>query len=123
MVQASLNDHMYGPYVLYVPIDYYNKLADDYKTNSDRTILERVLAIPQITNVRPTENLPGGASGKVVLVQMTRDVIDMVDGIQPMPIMWDSNGGMTINFKVMAIMVPRIKSDHLGRSGITQFSV
>lgn len=122
MMQSSNNDHMYGPYILYVPNDYFNRLGDDYKAASDRTILERLLALPGIQDVRSAEQLPGGATGKVVLVQMTRDVIDLVNGMEPTPIMWETNGGLTLNFKVMAIMVPRIKSDYLGQSGITVYT-
>lgn len=123
MIQAELNDNMFGPYVLYVPIDYYNRMSDDYKTNSDRTILERVLAIPQISAVKPSQNLPGGATGQVLLVQMTRDVVDIVVGMEPMLVQWDTHGGMMTNFKTMAIMIPRVKSDQTGQSGIAHFSV
>lgn len=122
MIQVELNDNMFGPYVMYVPLDYYNRMSDDYKTNSDRTILERALAIPQISAIKPSQNLPTGASGEVVLVQMTRDVVDMVVGMEPMTVQWDTHGGMQTNFKVMSIMIPRVKSDQTGQSGIAHFS-
>ena len=123
MMAALVADNMYGPYDLVIPNDYYVRLADDYKAGSDRTIMERVLAIPGIESIMPSAYLTGGASGKVVLYQTSTDVVDMVDGIQPTMVQWDSHGGLQMNFKVMAIMVPRLKADMTGQSGIAHFSV
>ncbi len=123
MMLANRTDHYYGPYILYVPIDYWNKLQEDYKADSDRTILERILAIEGVEGVRSTEQLTGGGSGEVLLISMERDVVDFVDGQQPTPIEWDEMGGLVKHFKVMAIMVPRMKSDFTGQSGIAHYSV
>lgn len=123
MIDALVSDNMYGPYNLYVPTSYFTRLSDDYKANSDRTIMERILAIPQIQAVIPSSFLAGGASGEVVMLQTTSDVIDVVDGIQPTPVMWDSHGGMVMNFKVLSIMLPRIKADVEGQCGVAHFSV
>jgi uncharacterized linocin/CFP29 family protein len=122
MMAALVVDNMYGPYVLYVPNDYYTRLADDYKANSDRTILERLLAIPGLSSVLPTSYLVGGTNGQVVLMQATSDVVDVIDGIQPTPVMWDSHGGFVMNFKVMAIMIPRVKDDASGQCGIAHYT-
>jgi uncharacterized linocin/CFP29 family protein len=123
MIQASYDQHMYGPFVLYVPLDYYVAMSEDFKAESDRTILERVKAIPGITDIKPAEQLTGGASGKVVLAQLTRDVVDMVNGMSPTVVQWESHGGFVMHFKVFAIMVPRFKSDEQSQSGITVFAV
>lgn len=123
MMGDLADENMYGPYELHVPIDYWNKLQADFKANSDRTILERILAIEGISAVRQTPFLPTGASGEVVLFQTTSDVIDIVDGMQPTTVQWDSEGGMVANFKVMAIMVPRVKSDAKGQCGVAHYHV
>lgn len=123
MMSALVADNMYGPYDLVIPNDYYVKLADDYKAASDRTIMERVMAIPGIESITPSTYLGAGATGKIVLFQTTSDVLDMVDGIQPTMVTWDTHGGMQMNFKVMAIMVPRLKADASGQCGIAQYQV
>lgn len=123
MITAAHADNMYGPYRLYVPASYWVKLADDYKANSDRTILERIEAIPSITGVRPSDDLLDGGTGEVVLVQFTKDVVDMVVGQQPTVVEWDTDGGFRMMFKVFSILVPRIKNDFNNRSGIAHFSV
>lgn len=123
MIAALVADNMFGSYMLYVPATFWNKLLDDYKANSDRTILERIMAIAGIAGVKMSTNLSDGASGEVILVQMTSDVVDMADGMQPTTVQWDSNGGMVMNFKVLAIMAPRTKSDANGQCGIAHYSV
>lgn len=120
MIGIANGDHFYGPFVLYVPLPAYINMMNDFKAETGETILERLLKIPVIADVRPSENL---ATTNVVMVQMTRDVVDMVDGIQPTVIQWESKGGMQINFKVMAIMVPRVRpGDYSTQSGIVHYS-
>lgn len=123
MILALQQDNHYGPYGLYVPIDYYNKLLDDFKTNSDKSTLSRLLEIPDLEFIKISRNLTGGASGEVIMVELSSDVVDMIDGMQPTMIEWESEGGMMINFKIMAIMAPRMKSDAAGQSGIAHYSV
>lgn len=114
MIGKLQADKFYGPYVLYVPLDYHTNLGNDFKTNSDKTIMQRLKEVPGIQDIRPSENL----TSEAILVQLTRDVVDMIDGMQPTTLMWPSHGGMVYNFKVMAIMAPRFKSDRNGQSGI-----
>ncbi len=123
IILALQSDNMYGPYMLYVPIDYFNKLLEDFKANSDKSILKRLMEIPDLEGIKISRNLSSGATGEVIMVQMTRDVVDMVDGMQPTTIQWETNGGMKLHFKVMSIMVPRFKSDANSQSGIAHYSV
>lgn len=119
MVNAADADKAYGPYILYVPFQVLTYLGDDYKANSDKTIMQRLLEIPRIEAVKGSSFLSGT---NIVLVQLTSDTVDMINGFQPTMIQWESHGGMVLNFKVMSIMFPRIRSDFDGRSGIVHFS-
>lgn len=119
MIGVLISDNMYGPYTIYVPYDAYTHLGDDFKANSDKTIMQRLMEVPGIGAVKPSARF----TNEVLMVQMTSDVVDIVVGMQPTPVMWDSHGGFKTNFKVMAMMFPRIKSDMDGQSGIAHFSV
>jgi len=118
MVQKAYDDHMYGPFVLYVPLNIMTYMGNDFKANSDKSIIQRVKEIEGIADVRPSENL----TAEALLVQMSSDVVDMVDGIQPTVLSWESHGGMVLNYKVMAIMVPRFKSDYSTQCGIVHYT-
>lgn len=119
MIQKAYDDHMYGPFMLYVPINVMTILGNDFKTNSDKSILQRLLEIDGIEGIKSTANL----SGSVLLVQMTADVIQMIDGIQPTTVQWESHGGFVLNFKVIAIMLPRVRNDSEGQSGIVHYTI
>ena len=115
MISAAHGDRMYGPYILYVPTNYWVALQDDFKADSDKTILNRLREVSGIEDIKVADKL---ADDNVLLVQMTKSNVDMVVGMQPTTVEWESQGGMMMMFKVMSIMVPRVKLDHNGNSGI-----
>lgn len=120
MIKQAQNGFYFGPYMLYVPSNYWLKLQEDFKTEVSGTIIERLRSISDIIDVRVVDKL---ADDNVVLVQMTRSVIDMIVGFQPRVVEWEGQGGMVNYFKVMSIWVPRPKSDLNGNSGIVHGSV
>jgi len=119
MQAASKALNMYGPWMMYVPSAVYTAMGADFKANGDRTILERLLAIPGISGIKESKDL---TASNIIMIQMTNDVVDLIDGMQPTTVQWETDGGMVVNFKVMAIMVPRIKFDYINQSGIVHFS-
>jgi len=120
MINKAQADGFYGPYVLYVSGPSYTHMGDDYKAASDKSIISRILEIPDIQAVMPSDNITD--HGQVILVQMTSETVDLIVGMQPTVVHWESQGGMVHNFKVMAILVPRLKSDQGGRTGLVHYS-
>lgn len=123
MIASLKADNMFGPYWLYIPTTFDNKLDDDYKAESDVTIRERIMKINSIAAIRVSTDLADGASGEAILVQFTEDVVDLVLGQQPTTVQWETSGGMIFNFKILSIMVPRMKNDQTLQSGIAHYSV
>lgn len=119
MSTALVNDNMYGPYVLYIPTNVALQFAKDYKAGSDKSVIARLMELPTLADIKWSKDLP---ANEVLLVQMTDDVIQLVDGMQPTTIEWETYGGFVVNFKVMAIIVPRIRNDFINQSGIAHFS-
>lgn len=112
-------DKKYGPYNLYVGTTMGNAMQSDYSaTKGENTIMQRVEDIQaggRNIRVRITDMLP---TGKAVLVQMTSDVVEVVNGQSPTVIPWTSLDGFTIHNLVMAIVIPRVRSDYDGNSGV-----
>jgi uncharacterized linocin/CFP29 family protein len=115
MRQKAIDNLATGPWVLYLSPDWGQYLDEDFKQFSDRTLRERLQAIDGLGDVRVAWYLTGF---QAILVQMTSDVIREVIGMDVTTLQWATNGGMTLNFKVMAIMVPQIRADIQNRSGI-----
>jgi uncharacterized linocin/CFP29 family protein len=119
MISALQADFFYGPYVVYIPLNYDNKLNEDYKANSDLTIRQRILEMPQIEDIRASEFL---AANTVLMFQPTKEVLDLVDGFGPTLVQWDGAGGFEFFFKVIAMMIPRMKWNKSLNSGVAHFS-
>jgi len=115
MLQAARDDKHFGPFVLYVPTGYEFKLDEDYSDQYPRTVRDRIEALTGIERVEVADRL---AANNVVLVQMTRDVVDLAIAQPISTIQWSTQGGMVENFKVMACWAARLKSDYDGRAGI-----
>lgn len=109
-------DHFYGPYTIYIPAEYEGKLDEDYREAGDqRTLRQRIMALSGIAEIKVADRLTGD---NVVVVQLTREVVDLAVAQGISTIQWNVMGGMQQHFKVMACWVPRLKADYEGNSGI-----
>jgi uncharacterized linocin/CFP29 family protein len=120
MKQAAINDRHYGPWIIYIPTNYETVMDDDFKANSDKTIRQRILEVEGVQDVRVSDKL---TANEVIFVHLSADVVRMVEGLNITTVDWETEGGMQLNFKVMAILVPQIRADQNGRSGIIHGSV
>jgi len=121
MRKESTDRKRYGPWVLYVSPDWALYLDADYSANKgENTVRQRIRAIEGISDIRQLDWLTGL---QFVLVEMTARNIRMVIGLDLTTIQWDTIGGMRQNFKVMTIVVPQLRTDGDGNSGIVHGSV
>ena len=119
MIQDAHDNLHFGPYTLYVPSNWFVTLLEDFKADSDKTIIQRLQEIPSISAIKPADKL---ANSNAVLVEMTSSNVDMVVGFEPMVVQWSSGDEMTSHYKVMAIMVLRPKEDSNGNIGLVHLS-
>lgn len=111
-------DKKYGPYNLYVGTNIGLQMNVDFKANGNDSILQRLQEINsggRNLRVKSADMMPANTA---VLVQMTDDVVRIVNGQAPTVIPWTSNNGMEFFNMVMAIMVPQVRSDYDGNSGV-----
>lgn len=120
MMEDARDAFHYGPYVLYTGTGWERYLGEDFKTNSDKNLRNRLLETDNLTDIRALDFLSGF---DLILVQMSTDVVREVIGMDITTVQWDSHGGMQKNFKVMAIMVPQLRADQNSNTGIVHGSV
>jgi hypothetical protein len=118
--QVMINDRHYGPYGIYIPTAYETKLDEDYvgstpDTNATITVRQRLMQIERLEFIEVNDKLP---ADNIVMVQLTSDVVRIVNGMGLQNIEWDQEGRFITKHKVMAIQVPQIRSDANGRSGL-----
>lgn len=118
--QAKIALH-YGPYKLYLGTAWDQYLDEDYSSQKGtNTLRQRLGAIDSILEVSSLDYLSGF---EVILVQMTSDVVREVIGMNITTVQWPSAGGLQTNYKVMAIMVPQLRADYNGNTGIVHATV
>ncbi len=122
MMQQSRDDNFYGPWMLYNSPAYDQYLDGDYSTAGTgwSTLRERIKRIPGIVDMKTADYLTGS---RLLLVQMTSDVVRMVVGMDMTTLHWPTHGGLMENFKVMTILVPQTRADQDGKCGIVEGAV
>ena len=61
-------------------------------------------------------------ANNVVMVQLTEDVVRVIEGLPLTNVEWTSPGNMIFNFKIMTITVPQLRADQEGNSGIAHLA-
>lgn len=115
----------YGPFMLYHSTDWDQWLDNDYGVAAgtsygytpSQTLRQRLRQIEDIRDVRRLDFFTDTYS--LLLVQMTGDVARAIDGMGITTVQWETRGGMMLNFKVMAIQVPQVRSQYIGTSTST----
>jgi uncharacterized linocin/CFP29 family protein len=118
-IQALRDAHQYGPYMVYLPTGAELQMGNDYKAESDKTVQQRLLEIEGMSGFRIVDNVP---ANEMIIVSMQASTVDMVIGERLQTIQWDAHGGFQVNFKGFQIMVPRIRTDADGNSGVAHFT-
>ncbi len=128
MLNTMYDDKRYGPFMLYHSTDWDQYLDHDYSfingtnwaANPSQTLRERIKKIPNIQDVRRLDFLTPAASHAfvLILVQMTSDVVQAINGMEITTVQWEEKGGLKLGFKAMAIKVPLFKSDYNNLCGI-----
>jgi len=124
-IEALRENKFYGPFMVYHSPDWSRYLdADYYRLESSgavaptKTLRNRLREIEDVRDVKRLDLLPNPFT--FLLIQMTSDVARAVNGLNMTTVQWETQGGMRLNFKVMCIHVPQLRSDFYGNCGILQ---
>lgn len=117
MIGKLQADFKYGPYRMYVGTAIGNALTTDYSVLNAQglTIRDRLMKLDSLEAIKVADQMPANT---VILMQMTSDVVRIINGQPPTVIPWTSPDGFTLYWLVMAIMIPQVRSDYDGNSGI-----
>lgn len=114
-LQSQLAFH-YGPWRLYNSPNWDKFLDGDYSAaKGDNTLRDR---IAKIDGISPPSTLDFLTGYQMLLVQQTTDVVREVIGMDFTTMQWETDGGLMINFKILGILVPQIRADYNGNTGI-----
>jgi uncharacterized linocin/CFP29 family protein len=115
LLEAADAIYYFGPFYLYVPTNFWSRLRSEQNSYTGSNYLQRLKQYAEIAAVKPADVLE---DDEIVMVQMTRDTIDLAVGSDITNIEWQTMGGLVQHMKVMAAMAPRIKADANGSCGV-----
>jgi len=116
MTEALRNKGFRGPFRAYIANTQFSQLLALTGANLSETQLSVIQrTIPYLKSITPSDRL---TAGNVVVVQMTRDTVDLAVGQDITPVSWQEYGGMVNEFRILGAMVPRIKYDSNGNAGV-----
>lgn len=116
MCQLSRTINHFGPWVLYIPIQYAVVIDQDYHIGTgdypvNGSLRQRLGMIPDLQDIKISKNL---ANDNVVLVEMNPTTVKLIEGIEPTVVDWTMPAAptWTHNFKALAMQVPMFLSDY-----------
>jgi hypothetical protein len=117
MIQQATDVFKGGPFGAYFSTGWSIFFNRDYSPVAPGygTLMGRLRQTEEVAWWRKLEFLTGF---EILLVQLDPMNIETLNGMPLTTLQWDSHGGMQLNFKVMTIRVPRIRSDANSKSGI-----
>jgi uncharacterized linocin/CFP29 family protein len=118
--QTLQNAKHYGPYVIYYSSAWDRYLDDDFNTNyPNKTLRNRIKEIDGISDVRTLDYLDTDASTyNMLILEMDTGTVRLVIGMDFTTLEWDDMGGLRKNYKVMCIIIPQLRADIDGNTGI-----
>jgi uncharacterized linocin/CFP29 family protein len=119
MKQKLIDAYHYGPYGVWIPTNFETALDSDFKAASDKSVRQRLSEVEGVEFVEVADKL---TADNVGMASLTEDVIRMVVGMDVQTVEWDDEGGLVTNYKVMAIIVPQVRTDYAGRCGIVHYT-
>lgn len=116
-LQALRENKKFGPYMVYIAANLETRLDGDYAagTSDVRTIRQRLMEYNRVEDIKVADFLP---DNNVIIIQLTRDVVDLAIGMDLATVQWQLMGGMGEEFRTMAVWVQRIKADANNPAGI-----
>lgn len=114
---AEIEEHAYGPYVLFLSARVKPKLREDYNPDgaTEKTILQKIRDLEEIDEVVFSD-----AQDKedVILAQLTSDVVDVGVASDIQTIEASSMHGWHNDYQTFAAMAPRFKADGDSHCGV-----
>lgn len=119
-ISQLYDDKHYGPFVIYHSTDWSQYMNRTYSyaggNNQGQTLRDVLLRIEDVQDVRRLDFLT--STFTLLIVQMTSEVCQAVNGLGLTTVQWPTVGGLQQNWKVMVIWVPLLRADYSGNCGI-----
>lgn len=116
MIQKLDDQNFGGPYGVYFSRGWTQYLSKDYSAAyPGATLRTKLNDVDEIRFVRKATRL---SNFQIVIVKLDRNVIEAIQGMPLTTLQWTEEGGMELLYKVLGIMVPRVRANAEADVGI-----
>ena len=119
MIDASTQAYHYGPWDLYYSTGLLKYMMQQFSVYDSTALEAAIRKLPGLASVQMLDYLTGN---QLLLVERSSSVARIVMGMDITTVQWQENGGATEKFRVMAMMVPQLKTDINSNCGIVHYS-
>jgi uncharacterized linocin/CFP29 family protein len=120
MTVASVGANHYGPWDLYYSTGLMGPMLRPFSDQYDGgSLVNRIAAIPGINSVQMLDYLSGN---QLLLVQRDPETAQVLVGMDVTTVQWSENGGASQKLRVMAMMIPLMKTDANSTTGIVHYT-
>jgi uncharacterized linocin/CFP29 family protein len=120
MIKASVDNFHYGPWDLYYSTGLMSHMLKPFSAQYDGgSLVNRINDLPGINSVTMLDYLSGN---QLLLVQRDPETSQILVGMDVTTVQWTENGGASQKLRVMAMMVPLMKTDANSTTGIVHFT-
>ncbi len=117
MVTTLQDNGFFGPYSVLYGRNWMKYFENDYSTQKgDNTVLDRLRRVSGISSFQQLDYL-NRANFDLIVMQMTEDVVRVVNAMPLTTVQWDTHGGMRKYYKLMKIQVPQFRRTYAGTTG------
>lgn len=118
--QTLQNAKHYGPYMVYYSSAWDKYLDNDYSTAyPNKSVRQRIAEIDGFSGIRTLDYLDTtGSTYNILILEMDSGTIRLVIGMDVTTLEWEEMGGLQKNYKVMCIIIPQLRADMDGNTGI-----
>lgn len=110
-----------GPFDILYGLGWYEYMQQAYSTLYDsETLVDVIRKLDKVGSVEMSDLLTGY---QLIFTERNPATQRAVVGMDITTVQWESHGGMKKHYKVMAIMVPQLRADILGQTGILHANV
>lgn len=121
MIKLLFDMKKYGPFDLLYGPDWMIPMNKRYSADDSRSLKSVLMSdVELLSSVKMHDKITGY---DLILRERNGDTARAVIGMDIQTVQWDEQGGMKKNWKVMCIMVPQLRSDMDGNTGICVGSV
>lgn len=119
MMVQSTNAYHFGPWKLYYSTGLMKYMMQRFSTYDFRALINVIKELPNIQDVQMLDHMSGN---ELLLVEQSSQTVRVINGMDLTTVQWSTPDGLEEAFMLMAMIVPQVKYDQNGNTGLVHYT-